>query len=121
MYQYLLLACFVGLLVSGNYRRGKMNVYTTLLRQSARYATAAQQDASPLVAVLHANYAAAYFYALKDIASEGEIHNATGVDVKKFREHITGVQDQVTRRVNEACPAFAGQVDLYLSTIAGET
>lgn len=120
MYLYLIVACFIALMVSSNYRRGKASNFETLIRQSARYATAAQQDASPLVAVLHANYAAAYFYALKDIASESEIHNATGIDVKKFREHITNVQDLVSKRVTDACPEFSGHVDLYLATIGGE-
>jgi hypothetical protein len=91
-----------------------------LVRQSARYAVAAQQDASPVIAILHANYAAAYFYALKDIASESQIHNATGIDVKKFKEHITNVQDMVTRKTSEKCPDFVGEVDIYLAQIGGE-
>lgn len=92
-----------------------------LLRQSARYATAAQQDAAPLMAVLHANYAAAYMYAMLDIATDSQIHNMTGVDMKKFREHITNVQDMVTKKTVDKCPEFAGEIDLYLSTIAGES
>ena len=91
-----------------------------LMRQAARYATAAQQDAAPLMAVLHANYAAAYMYAMLDIATDSQIHNMTGVDMKKFREHVTNVQDMVTKKTVDKCPEFAGEIDLYLSTIAGE-
>lgn len=91
-----------------------------LIRQSARYATAAQQDDSPLIANLHANYAAAYLYAAKDIANETQIHNSTGVDVIKFKEHIVNIQDMVTKKTVAKCPEFSGQVDLYLATIAGE-
>tara|TARA_R110002072_G_scaffold142801_4_gene288220 strand:- start:1098 stop:1478 length:381 start_codon:yes stop_codon:yes gene_type:complete len=91
-----------------------------LVRQSARFATAAQQDETPLVAVLHANYSAGYLWALKDIATPKQIHNATGVDIKKFEEHITNVQDSVTKRTLKKCPDFAGDVDLYLATIGGE-
>lgn len=91
-----------------------------LVRQSARFATAAQQDETPLVAVLHANYSAGYLWALKDIATPKQIHNATGVDIKKFEEHITNVQDSVTKRTLKKCPEFAGDVDLYLATIGGE-
>tara|TARA_R110000803_G_scaffold155131_2_gene219852 strand:- start:19 stop:399 length:381 start_codon:yes stop_codon:yes gene_type:complete len=91
-----------------------------LVRQSARFATAAQQDQTPLVAVLHANYSSGYLWALKDIATPKQIHNATGVDVKKFEEHVTNVQDSVTKRTIKKCPEFAGDVDLYLATIGGE-
>jgi hypothetical protein len=91
-----------------------------LVLQSARFATAAQQDQSPLVSVLHANYSAGYLWALKDIATSKQIHNATGVDIKKFEEHISNIQEMVTKNTIKKCPEFAGDVDLYLATIGGE-
>jgi hypothetical protein len=91
-----------------------------LVRQTARWATAAQQDQSPLVALLHANYAAGYLWALKDIATDTEINKVAGINLKQFEEHIVNVQDMTTKKVLKACPSFAGEVDLYLSTIAGE-
>jgi hypothetical protein len=119
-YLYLLAVIFVLYLMMQNKTRGMNKAIEKLVRQSARYAVAAQQDASPVIAVLHANYAAAYFYALKDIASESQIHNATGIDVKKFKEHVTNVQDMVTRKTSEKCPEFVGEVDIYLAQISGE-
>ena len=120
MYLYLIAAIFVLFLMMQNKTRGMNKAIEKLVRQSARYATAAQQDASPVIAVLHANYAAAYLYALKDIATDSQIHNATGIDVKKFKEHITNVQDMVTRKTSEKCPDFVGEVDIYLAQIGGE-
>lgn len=120
MYLYLIAAIFVLFLVMQNKTRGMNKSIEKLVRQSARYATAAQQDASPVIAVLHANYAAAYLYALKDIATDSQIHNATGIDVKKFKEHIINVQDMVTRKTSEKCPEFVGEVDIYLAQIGGE-
>lgn len=119
-YLYLIAIIFVLFLMMQNKTRGMNKAIEKLVRQSARYAVAAQQDASPVIAILHANYAAAYFYALKDIASESQIHNATGIDVKKFKEHVTNVQDMVTRRTSEKCPEFVGEVDIYLAQIGGE-
>jgi len=119
-YLYLIAIIFILYLMMQNKTRGMNKAIEKLVRQSARYAVAAQQDASPVIAILHANYAAAYFYALKDIASESQIHNATGIDVKKFKEHITNVQDMVTRRTSEKCPEFVGEVDIYLAQIGGE-
>mgnify|MGYP000014685027 CR=1 FL=1 len=119
-YLYLIAVIFVLYLMMQNKTRGMNKAIEKLVRQSARYAVAAQQDASPVIAVLHANYAAAYFYALKDIASESQIHNATGIDVKKFKEHVTNVQDMVTKKTSEKCPEFVGEVDVYLAQIGGE-
>jgi hypothetical protein len=119
-YLYLIATIVVLYLMMQNKTRGMNKAIEKLVRQSARYAVAAQQDESPVIAILHANYAAAYFYALKDIASESQIHNATGIDVKKFKEHVTNVQDMVTRKTSEKCPEFVGQVDMYLAQIGGE-
>lgn len=120
MYFYLIVAIFVLIVMMQNKSRGLKSSIEKLVRQSARYATAAQQDKSPVVAILHANYAAAYLYALKDIATETQIHNATGINVKKFKEHVINVQDSVTKKTTETCPDFAGQVDIYLAEIGGE-
>jgi hypothetical protein len=120
MFHYLLLVACVAFLMSQNGRRNRRKHIETLIRQAARYSTAALQDESPIIALLHANYSAAYFYALRDIASEDEIHNATGIDVKKFKRHITASQDAVTKKVHEMCPTVKGKVDLYLAAIGGE-
>ena len=119
-YLYLIAVIFVLYLMMQNKTRGMNKAIEKLVRQSARYAVAAQQDESPVIAILHANYATGYFYALKEFASESQIHNATGIDVKKFKEHIINVQDMVTRKTSEKCPEFAGQVDVYLAQIGGE-
>ena len=119
-YLYLIATIVVLYLMMQNKTRGMNKAIEKLVRQSARYAVAAQQDESPVIAILHANYAAAYFYALKDIASESQIHNATGIDVKKFKKHVTNVQNMVTRKTSEKCPEFVGQVDVYLAQIGGE-
>ena len=119
-YLYLIAVIFVLYLMMKNKTRGMNKAIEKLVRQSARYAVAAQQDESPVIAILHANYATGYFYALKEFASESQIHNATGIDVKKFKEHIINVQDMVTRKTSEKCPEFAGEVDVYLAQIGGE-
>ncbi len=119
MYVYFIIAIFVLFLITQNKTRGMNKAIEKLVRQSARYATAAQQDKSPVIAILHANYAAAYLYALKDIATESQIHNTTGINVKKFKEHVINVQDMVTKKTTETCPEFAGQVDIYLAEIGG--
>ena len=117
IYFYLIILLLVIWFFPRNTTHSKIN---KLMRQAARYAIAAQQDASPIIATLHANYAAGYLWALKDIATPREIHQNTGIDVKKFEEHILNVQDMVTKKVSEKCPEFAGEGDMYLTSIAGQ-
>ena len=89
-----------------------------LLKRSAKWATTAQQDDSPILSVLHSNYAVGYLFALRDIATPDEILKSTGIEIVQFEEHILNLQDSVTKKVVKKCPEFAGEIDFYLSTIA---
>lgn len=93
-------------------------IINKLLKKSAKWATTAQQDDSPILSVLHSNYAVGYLFALKDIAKSDEILKTSGVDIIQFEEHILNLQDSVTKKVVKKCPEFAGEIDFYLSTIA---
>ena len=95
-------------------------IIETLLRQSSRWSLAAQQNGNPLIAVLHANYGAAYLWALKDITTSEEIKRVTGIDVIEFQKKITEVQDIATKKLAKLCPQYAGDSDKYLAAIAGE-
>ncbi len=118
MYLYLIIAIFVLFLMMQNRSRGTKSSIEKMVKQAAQYAITAQQDVSPVMSVRHGNYAVAHLYALGNIATDTQIHNATGIDVKKFREHITNVQEMVTRKTVDKFPDFEGQVDMYLSEIA---
>jgi hypothetical protein len=109
-----LFAVVVYLLFNGR----KQQPIKKLTQQSAKWATMAQQDESPIVAVLHANYAVGYLWALKDIASPSDVNRETGINIKQFEEHIINVQSMVTKRIIKQCPELAGEIDLYLSSIA---
>ena len=119
MYLYLIVAIIILMMMMQNRSRGMKQCIEKLVKQSAKYAIMAQQDSSPVMSVRHGNYAAAYVHALKDIASETQIHNSSGIDVKKFVEHIFNVQDMTTKKTVDQFPDFAGQSDIYLSEIAG--
>lgn len=90
-----------------------------LLRQSARWATAAEQDRNPMIRVLHANYGAGFLWALKGIASDTEIRRLGGVDARQFEEAIVGQQDAATKAMAAVCPKYAPPAS-YLTRIAGE-
>ena len=118
MYLYLIAAIFVLFFMMQNRSRGTKNSIEKMVKQAAQYAITAQQDSSPVMSVRNANYAVGYLYALGTIATDTQIHNATGIDVKKFREHITNVQEMTTKKTVEQFPDFEGRVDMYLSEIA---
>jgi hypothetical protein len=90
----------------------------TLVKKTSRWATMAQQDDSPVTAMLHANMASGYLAALRDIATPKEIQRAAHIDFDVFEERVLGVQNLVTKKVTDKCPELLGQVDLYLNQLA---
>ena len=90
-----------------------------LIRQTARWSTAAAQDESPLIAVLHANYGAGFLWALKDIASDTQIEQATNLDIVKFEREVVKIQDNATKRMIKLCPKYAPP-KTYLTKYSGE-
>ena len=96
------------------------NIIKILLRQTARWAVASEQDESPLISVLHANYAAGYLWALKDIATTEQIRKTTGQNLLDIEKRVTNIQDKATRKMVKACPSYAGDVDKVLGKIGGD-
>lgn len=109
------------LMIVKSMNKTNASVIQTLVQKTAKYATMAQQDDSPMLAVMHANYSVAYLEALLDVATYRQINRATNVDVKLFIEHVMMVQQSVTKKVVQKIPALQGEIDLYLSAIAGNS
>lgn len=91
-----------------------------LLRASSRWLVAAENDLTPLISLLHAQYGVSWWFALKDIATDSEIEKATGINVKEHEKQITGVQDVVTKRVVMECPKFAKNMNKYFVLTSGQ-
>lgn len=100
-------------------KSSKYDDILTLARQSARYATAADQDENPMIAVLHANYGTGYLWALGDIGGREEFEKATGLNYTKFRDEVVAAQERATKKAILACPKFAPK-STYLTAVAGE-
>jgi|SRR5271154_6424002 len=116
----IIIIIIIGLLFfySTNAPNDKTNIIKTLVRQAARWSIAAKQDTNVMIAVLHANYGAGYLWALQDIATDSEITQATGIDVLKFKNDITSIQDGATLKLAQLCPKFIPSNDPYLVGIA---
>lgn len=105
---------------SKNYNYNEKNkIIQTLIRQAARWSSASQQDNSPIIAFLHANYGIGYIEAIQDISSTQEIKKATGIDFIEFKNKIKSIQDSAAKKVTKSCPQFTGNVDKYLLKIGG--
>lgn len=76
-----------------------------LLRQAARYAIAAEQDINPLIAVLHADYAAGMVYAIQAAWPEWQFREATGLAFRAVLGEVIRIQDAAHRKMAAACPA----------------
>jgi hypothetical protein len=96
------------------------NMAQILVRSCARWGTASLQDKSPLIAVLHANYAAGYLWAIRDIFTDEEIKDATGINRVEFEKKIIDVQDKATKYMIEVCPAYGSNLERELARIGGE-
>jgi len=92
-----------------------------LLTATARWKKASDNDLSPLIAVLHSNYSAAYLWSLRDIFENEEIERILGGKEMrhKFEAEILKTQKMSTQKAVRQCPDFSGQHD-FMSVIAGE-
>lgn len=90
-----------------------------LVRQSARWTIASEQDENPYIAMLHANYGAGYIFALRSIATDAQIKEATGLDVVKLEQEITKVQDMSFVKLARVCPEGQPKSE-FLRLISGQ-
>lgn len=90
-----------------------------LLRQTARWATAADQDTNPYIKNLHANYAMGYLMALKEIYTESEINEYGNINIRKFDSEISIIMDDAVNQLSKICPSGQPK-NVYLSRISKE-
>jgi hypothetical protein len=108
----------IGLCVYSTNRNDNSGPIKTILRGSSRYALASLQDRSPMIALLHANYGAGYFWAMRDAYKTTDIENV--VDILEYEKRITEIQDDATKEVMKICPQFSQNLDIRLAKIANE-
>ena len=99
----------------------KKDIINDFIKQTARWAVAAEQDVNPLIAVLHADYGVAYAMMLRNIATDEEILKATNMTSKQFMKKITDIQVKATRKATKVCPQYAMGLDQELARIGGDT
>lgn len=111
-------------ILESNYNsNNNLNIFIKkIIRQAARWSTASQQDTNPLIRVLHANYGAAYMFALSDAGiTPDEIESIIGnnFNYKETYDLIIQIQDDASRNAIKVCKDF-GPAESILTKIAGE-
>ncbi len=75
-----------------------------LIRGCSRWAIASKQDKNPLIGMLHANYAAGYLWALKDVFSDTQIERVTGIsNIIDLQNDIINIQDFAANNLIDSC------------------
>lgn len=90
-----------------------------LIRQTSRWAVAAEQDTNPYIANLHATYSLGYLMALREIYSDDIIKKLVGVDVRKLETEVTRIMDDAVKQLSMVCPEGKPK-NQYLAFLAKE-
>lgn len=75
-----------------------------LIRQIARWATAAVQDTNPYIANLHATYSVGYLMALREIYDDETINKLGNINVRRLEEDVTKIMDGAISQLIQICP-----------------
>lgn len=75
-----------------------------LLKASSKWAFTAEQDKNPLMALMHISYALAYSNALREILTDLEIQQATGVDIREHVDSMETRQRHIVTKLGDKCP-----------------
>ena len=103
---FLLIACIIKSSESYNsdyLHETKINI-NKLIRQTARWATAAEQDTNPYIANLHATYSLGYLMALREIYNDDIINKLGNINVKRLEEEVTKIMDGAISQLIQVCP-----------------
>jgi hypothetical protein len=117
-----ILAFIIGVLLGQRQiqSRNQEEYIVRLLRQTGRWAIAAQQDENPYIANLHATYAMGYLMALRELYTDETIRNMTGVDVRHLSDQISYTMDRAIQQLVTICPEGAPKNELLAALARGE-
>jgi len=86
---------------------------SSLVRQAYRWHVASLQDANPVIAMLHSNYAMGYVGALRSLDTEAGVKLATGIDLPTLEREVAAQQDKSLVALLSACPTLVPSSPAY--------
>lgn len=98
----LIIICIL-LYVNSNQNSDSQNI-NRLIRQTARWSTAAEQDTNPYIANLHATYAMGYLMALREIYPDDIITQMSGINIRELDIKVNQIMDGAVQKLVSVCP-----------------
>jgi len=84
-----------------------------LIKSSQQWAARSEQDGSPLVSLMNANYAMAYFNVARSIGSDQDIYAHTHANVDSLIQDIETTQKRAVEKVTKVCPSVAPSMSKF--------
>jgi hypothetical protein len=76
------------------------------MRQVTRWIIAARQDEHPAVQLLHANYAVGNLDMIRQLFTDQQVEQATGLKPLTLHTEATALQDLAQKRLKPYCPTL---------------
>jgi len=78
-----------------------------LVKSAAQWNARALQDTNPMVGLMNANYAVAYFNVARSLGSDADVEKKAKISVDAFTRDLEATQSKFMHTLSEACPAVA--------------
>ena len=75
------------------------------VRNSAHWSTAAEQDANPLLGVMHANFAHSYLNIARTLTSDTEVEQSAKINLDEFSRSVSQTQRNAVQKLLAVCPS----------------
>jgi hypothetical protein len=100
-----------------SFSRPLMKKIKSMIAQAVRFNSLAQQDTSPLMQLIHCNYALANAQMTRSLFSDQEIEQVTGIEIHELINYLDECQAFAVKNISNQCPKI--QTDGVYSTASG--
>lgn len=76
----------------------------SLIEQATRWNAMAQQDSNPILQLIHCSYALSYTQMTRNIVSDQDIENITGIDINELIYYLEECQSYAIKNMGQQCP-----------------
>ena len=90
----------------------------TVIKQSAHYASLAEQDDNPVYSLMHANTALNYFALVEALTSASDIKRLSGVDASEMTQYLLWQQEKALGQLSRTCPTGQPKDAMYKVSVS---
>ena len=89
---------------SRQYSKAFIRKVKTVIEQSTRWNSLAQQDTNAVVQLIHCNYALSYAQVARSLVPESDIEAITGIDIHELVYYLEECQSYAVKNIGTLCP-----------------